>query len=156
MSSHSKHNLHSHAKRLFRCFSDSTQLNEDDIHRIYYLDLRGILNDEKALRSFHSYLRNKHTGDPSEVKQLLDIHSRVKELIMEQRLVSDDEVEELSDLGLPYDKEKRLSRSRSVDSTRHCLVDIQEECEKEIELNSSYKQFKEALLLKVKRGYHHK
>lgn len=129
----------------------------EEVQRIYTLtnSVQQTLLDSAAVKLLHRYLETQRAGDKSEVEQNLDIYEKCDEYLQEvQRTFTQDEIDELSALGLPYDQEQDLTR-RTLSGQRteiHLgLCRIQGKCCNEIEASNDFKDFRNAILAKMKR-----
>ncbi|XP_062122515.1 uncharacterized protein LOC133836190 [Drosophila sulfurigaster albostrigata] len=143
--------------KLIKCFCGCSDMTVEEVQRIYTLtnDVHQTLLDTDATRLLHRYLEQQRAGDKKEVEQFLDIYEKCAEYLQEtQRTFAQDEIEELIDLGLPYDLEQDLTR-RTLNGQRSeinlGLYRIQGKCRNEIEASSDFKDFRNAILAKMRR-----
>lgn len=144
------------AIRLLRCFCGCTALTEGEVQRIYQLSVQATLIDRQAVQIFRAYLALHRSGDKSLAEQYLDVYEQCNALLLQQgeRTITLDELDELSDLGLPYFLESDLRdqiRTGEADNITRCLLRIQGECRNEIEVSQEYKLYKDAILNKLRQ-----
>ncbi|XP_037949426.1 uncharacterized protein LOC119680593 [Teleopsis dalmanni] len=143
------------AKRLLRCFCGCMEMTEDEVQRIYRLSTQATLIDRQATKLLRSYLQLKRSGDKSEAEQFLDIYEKCGEYATQENcgILTLDELDELCDLGLPYHMEKELKlviQTGECSNIERCLLRIQGECRNEIEASQEYKDYKSAILDKLR------
>ncbi|KAH8359689.1 hypothetical protein KR093_008323, partial [Drosophila rubida] len=143
--------------KLIKCFCGCSDMTVEEVQRIYTLtnDVHQTLLDTDATRLLHRYLEQKRAGDKKEVEQYLDIYEKCAEYLQEtQRTFTQDEIDELVDLGLPYDLEQDLTR-RTLNGQRSeinlGLYRIQGKCRNEIQASSDFQDFRNAILDKMRR-----
>lgn len=141
------------AKPLLKCFCGCGDLTEDEVKRIYRLNTQETLINSQASRLLRKYLEINRKGDKSFAEQMLDVYEKSEEYMNDFRLLTEDELEELADLGLPYPLEKELLaniQTGEKSNIERCIRRIQGECRNEIEASPEYTQYKEAILVKLK------
>ncbi|KAH8280045.1 hypothetical protein KR018_001847, partial [Drosophila ironensis] len=145
------------ALKLIKCFCGCSDMTEQEVNRIYALtnSTHHTLLDPEATRLLRAYLKSERSGDKDMAEQYLDIYEKCAELLQEkQRAFTQDEVDELVDLGLPYDLERDLTRRllAGKQSDIHAgLIRVQSKCCNEIEASSEYRGFRDAIVDKLKR-----
>ncbi|XP_068157121.1 uncharacterized protein [Drosophila tropicalis] len=145
------------AVRLIKCFCGCSDMTVEEVHRIYTLtnSVHETLLDAPATKLLARFMELQRSGDKNEAEQYLEIYEKCAEFLMEeQRTFTQDEVDELVDLGLPYDLEQDLSR-RMLSSQRTeislGLYRIQGKCRNEIEASNDFRDFRNAILEKMRR-----
>ncbi|XP_016935366.4 uncharacterized protein [Drosophila suzukii] len=140
-----------------RCFCGCSDMTVEEVKRIYLLtnNVHHTLVDPDATRLLRKFMETRRSGDKVEAEQYLDIYEKCAEFLAEnQRTFTQDEVDELVDLGLPYDLEQDLSR-RMLSANRtdiSCgLNRIQGKCRNEIEASSDFRDFRDAIVAKMRR-----
>ncbi|KAL7727506.1 hypothetical protein ACLKA6_002127 [Drosophila palustris] len=142
--------------QLIKCFCGCSDMTVEEVQRIYTLtnSVQQTLLDSDARRLLHRFLELNRSGDKSEVEQYLDIYEKCVEYLQEdQRTFTQDEIDELCDLGLPYDLEQDLTRrARNGQRTEINLGlnRIQGKCRNKIEESGSFKDFRNAILAKMR------
>lgn len=144
------------AIRLLRCFCGCTALTEGEVQRIYQLSVQATLIDRQAVQIFRTYLALYRSGDKSLAEQYLDVYEQCNVLLLQrdEKILTLDELDELSELGLPYYLECDLRdqiRTGETDNITRCLLRIQGECRNEIEISQEYKSYKDAILSKLRQ-----
>lgn len=142
-------------KRLLKCFCGCGDLTEDEVKRIYRFSTQETLINPKASRLLrkHMELNRLNGGDKSMTEQFLDIYEKSEDYMNQCILLTEDELEELAELGLPYSLEKELLaniQTGDKSNIERCIRRIQGECRNEIEASLEYTHYKDALLLKLK------
>lgn len=129
----------------------------EEVRRIYTLtnSVQQTLLDDAAKRLLHRYLELHRTGDKGEVEQSLDIYEKCDEFLKElNHTFTQDEINELCELGLSYEQEQDLTR-RTLSGQRTeinlGLYRIQGRCRNEIEASREFKDFRDAILAKMRR-----
>ncbi|EDV91035.1 uncharacterized protein LOC6568077 [Drosophila grimshawi] len=146
--------------QLIKCFCGCSDMTVEEVQRIYTLtnSVQQTLLDGAATRLLHRYLELQRSGDKSEVEQFLDIYEKCDEFLQEeQRTFTQDEIDELCDLGLPYHLEQdlaRRARNGQAIEIKSGLCRVQGECRNEIEASSDFKDFRNAILAKMRRIPH--
>jgi len=144
--------------QLIKCFCGCSDMTVEEVQRIYTLtnSVQQTLLDGDARRLLHRYLELHRSGDKNEVEQYLDVYEKCDEYLQEdQRAFTQDEIDELCDLGLPFDLEQDLTRrTRNGQRTEINLGlnRIQGKCRNEIEASSNFKDFRNAILAKMRKG----
>lgn len=141
-------------QRLLKCFCGCSGLTVEDVQRIYRLNAHGLVTDDQATKLFQSFLtKEKQYGDDSLAQQFLNIHRYVQRLrANKEQQITQDDIDELVDLGLPWDKERKLTEAlenESPDEIESSLKEIQTQCSNEIGLSAEYKRFQAAILKKL-------
>lgn len=143
--------------QLIKCFCGCTDMTVEEVHRIYNItnSVQQTLLDRDATRLLHRYLELQRTGDKGEIEQFLDIYEKCDEFLKESNhTFAQDEIDELCDLGLSYDQEQDLTR-RTLGGQRTeinlGLMRIQGRCRNEIEASREFKDFRDAILAKMRR-----
>ncbi|KAH8363631.1 hypothetical protein KR084_012519, partial [Drosophila pseudotakahashii] len=143
--------------QLIKCFCGCSDMTVAEVRRIYSLSnsVHETLLDKDATRLLRKFMETRRSGDKDEAEQYLDIYEKCAEFLAEnQRTFAQDEVDELIDLGLPYDLEQDLSRRMlSADRTdiNRGLYRIQGKCRNEIECSSDFRDFRDAIVAKMRR-----
>ncbi|XP_017009055.2 uncharacterized protein [Drosophila takahashii] len=143
--------------QLIKCFCGCSDMTIAEVRRIYSLSnsVHETLLDKEATRLLRKFMETRRSGDKDEAEQYLDIYEKCAEFLEEnQRTFAQDEVDELVDLGLPYDLEQDLSRRMlSADRTdiNRGLYRIQGKCRNEIEASSDFRDFRDAIVAKMRR-----
>lgn len=143
--------------QLIRCFCGCSNMTVAEVRRIYVLSnsVHETLLDAEATRLLRKFMETRRSGDKDEAEQYLDIYEKCAEFLAEhQRTFTQDEVDELVDMGLPYDLEQDLSRRMlSADRTdiSSGLYRIQSKCRNEIEGSSDFRDFRDAIADKMRR-----
>lgn len=127
------------------------------MERLYQLSVQGTLIDRQALQILHSYFALHRSGDKTLAEQYLDVYEQCDTLLLQldDKILTLDELDELSDLGLPYFLECDLRdqiRTGDRENITRCLLRIQGECRNEIEISQEYKSYKDAILAKLKQS----
>lgn len=128
-----------------------------EVRRIYTLSnsVHETLLDPEATRLLRRFMETRRSGDKNEAEQYLEIYEKCAELLQEaQRTFTQDEVDELVDLGLPYDLEQDLSRrmlSGGRTDINLGLYRIQGKCRNEIEASGDFRDFRDAIADKLRR-----
>lgn len=138
---------------MLKCFCGCSELTEDEVKRIHYLNVAGVLDDNKAIKILNSYLKSINSGDDSDIVQYINIHKKVTQLIADGCEITEDDIEELSEMGLRYELERKLQtfeRRNNPNEIYGCLLEIQNDCQNEIELHQHFKGFKNAMLRKLR------
>ncbi|XP_016949774.1 uncharacterized protein LOC108024381 [Drosophila biarmipes] len=143
--------------QLIKCFCGCSDMTVAEVKRIYLLSnsVQQTLVDADATKLLRRFMESRRNGDKVEAEQYLDIYEKCAEFLAEsQRTFTQDEVDELVDLGLPYDLEQDLSK-RMLSANRtdiSCgLNRIQGRCRNEIEASSDYRDFRDAITAKMRR-----
>ncbi|KAI8045930.1 uncharacterized protein LOC128256429 [Drosophila gunungcola] len=143
--------------QLIKCFCGCSDMSPAEVRRIYSLtnSVHESLLDPQATRLFRKFLEMKRSGDKTAAEQYLDIYEKCAEFLLEtQRTFTQDEVDELVDLDLPYDLEQDLSRrmlSGNRTDINSGLYRIQGKCRNEIEASSDFADFRNAIVDKMRR-----
>lgn len=139
-------------KPLLKCFCGCGDLTEEEVRRIYRFNTQETLINRQSWRLLRKYLEMNRKGDKSLAEQYLDVYDKSEDYMNENRLLTEDELEELAELGLPYHLEKELLtniQTGEKSNIERCIRRIQGECRNEIEASPEYAQFKEAILAKL-------
>ncbi|XP_017052686.1 uncharacterized protein LOC108095886 [Drosophila ficusphila] len=143
--------------QLIKCFCGCSDMTISEVRRIYTLSnsVHETLLDPEATRLLQKFMETRRSGDKNEAEQYLEIYEKCAEFLAEhQRTFTQDEVDELVDMGLPYDLEQDLSRRMlSADRTdiNRGLYRIQGKCRNEIEASSDFRDFRDAIADKMRR-----
>ncbi|XP_022217342.1 uncharacterized protein LOC111070771 [Drosophila obscura] len=142
--------------RLVKCFCGCSDMTVEEVHRIYTLtnSVHETLLDAEATKLLRTFMKLRRSGDKNEAEQHLEIYEKCAEFLKEaQRTFTQDEVDELCDLGLPYDSEQDLSK-RMLGGQRSDislgLYRIQGKCRNEIEASSDFRDFRDAIRDKMR------
>ncbi|KAH8332886.1 hypothetical protein KR074_002322, partial [Drosophila pseudoananassae] len=145
------------AVQLIKCFCGCSDMTVEEVQRIYTLtnSIHQTLLDPEASKLFRRFLETKRSGDKDAAEQYLDIYEKCSEFLQEtQHTFAQDEVDELVDLGLPYDLEQDLTR-RALGGQRTDinlgLYRVQGKCRNEIEASSEFRDFRVAIVDKMRR-----
>lgn len=143
--------------QLIKCFCGCSDMTIEEVQRIFTLtnSVHQTLLDNDAKRLLHRFLELHRRGDKGEVEQFLDIYEKCDEFLKEyNHTFTQDEIEELVDLGLARDQEQDLTR-RTLSGQRTeinlGLYRIQGRCRNEIEASKEFKDFRDAILAKMRR-----
>ncbi|XP_030369866.1 uncharacterized protein LOC115620656 [Scaptodrosophila lebanonensis] len=142
-------------KRIIKCFCGCTDMTVEEVRRIYRLanSVRETLLDSEASRLLRQFMTLHRSGDRSEAEQYLDIYEKCSEFLKEdQHTFAQNNIEELCDLGLPYDLEQDMTRrmlNGQQTDIKLGLNRIQGKCCKEIEVSQNFDDFKKAILKKL-------
>lgn len=143
--------------QLIKCFCGCSDMTIEEVQRIFTLtnSVHQTLIDNDAKRLLHRFLELHRSGDKGEVEQFLDIYEKCDEFLKEtNHTFTQDEIDELVDLGLSYDLEQDLTR-RTLGGQRTeinlGLYRIQGKCRNEIEASKEFKDFRGAILAKMRR-----
>ncbi|KAH8419170.1 hypothetical protein KR222_007595, partial [Zaprionus bogoriensis] len=143
--------------QLIKCFCGCSDMTVEEVQRIYTLtnSVQQTLLDSDATRLFHRYLETQRAGDKGEVEQFLEIYEKCDQFLKEsQHTFAQDEINELCDLGLAWDQEQDLTR-RALSGQRTeinlGLYRVQGKCRNEIEASEEFKDFRNAILAKMRR-----
>ncbi|XP_016980854.1 uncharacterized protein LOC108045896 [Drosophila rhopaloa] len=142
---------------LIKCFCGCTDMTPAEVQRIYTLSnsVHETLLDKDATTLLSNYMKSRRSGDKNEAEQYLEIYEKCALFLADtQHTFTRDEVDELVDLGLPYDMERDLiSRMLSGDRTdiNSGLNRIQGKCRNEIEASSDFREFRDAIADKMRR-----
>ncbi|XP_017035004.1 uncharacterized protein [Drosophila kikkawai] len=143
--------------KLIKCFCGCSDMTVTEVRRIYTLSnsVHETLLDADASRLLHRFMESRRSGDKNEAEQYLEIYEKCAELLQEtQRAFTQDEVDELVDLGLPYDLEQDLSRrmlSGQQTDINLGLYRIQGRCRTEIEGSGDFRDFRDSIADKLRR-----
>ncbi|KAI9580551.1 uncharacterized protein LOC119638792 [Glossina fuscipes] len=139
-------------KRLLKCFCGCQEMTEEEVQRLYQLNVQATLIDHRAVKIFKSFLKQSRCGE-NITEQYLDVYEQCGAyMLQDDKILTLDELDELSDLGLPYDLERDLRnqiRTGDCDNINRCLLRIQGECRNKIERSQEYKNYKAAILSKL-------
>ncbi|XP_055905675.1 uncharacterized protein LOC129941141 isoform X2 [Eupeodes corollae] len=141
------------SKPLLKCFCGCGDLTEDEVKRIYRLSTQETLINPQASRLLRKHMELNRRGDKSVAEQMLDVYEKSEEYMRDFRLLTEDELEELAELGLTYSMEKELLaniQTGEKSNIERCIRRIQGECRNEIEASPEYTLYKEAILKKLK------
>lgn len=125
----------------------------DEVQRIYQFSVQETLINRQALALFKSFLKQARSGDKSTTEQFVEVYEQCG-LYMRANvpILTLDELDELVDLGLPYNLEKELHnqiQTGDSDNITRCLLRIQGDMRNNIELSDEYKDYKNAILKKL-------
>ncbi|KAH8251613.1 hypothetical protein KR038_003044, partial [Drosophila bunnanda] len=143
--------------KLIKCFCGCSDMTVSEVRRIYTLSnsVHETLLDADANRLLHAFMESRRSGDKNEAEQYLDIYGQCATLLQEaQRAFTQDDVDELVDLGLPYDLEQDLSRrilSGQRTDINLGLYRIQGRCRIEIENSGDFRDFRDSIAEKLRR-----
>ncbi|XP_030564058.1 uncharacterized protein LOC115764904 isoform X2 [Drosophila novamexicana] len=143
--------------QLIKCFCGCSDMTVAEVQRIYTLtnSVHQTLLDSAAAMLLRRYLELQRAGDKNETEQYLDIYEKCAEFLQEeQRTFTQDEIDELCDLGLAYDLEQdltRRTRNGQASEIKLGLYRIQGKCRNEIEASSDFQDFRNAILAKMRR-----
>jgi len=145
------------AKKYLRCFCNCSDLTVEDVKKIYRLSAQETLINRQACTLFEKFLKKNQSGDESETQQFLKIYQKCDDYInnIQDKLITEKEVEELSDLGLERWQEVELEKEvRTGDSYKieMCLRRIQGRSRNKIESSYEYTSFKDAILKKLRNA----
>lgn len=128
-----------------------------EVQRIYALtnSVHQTLLDPEATKLFRRFMETRRSGDKDAAEQYLDIYVKCSEFLQDtQHTFAQDEVDELVDLGLPFDLEQDLTR-RALSGQRNDinlgLYRVQGKCRNEIEASSEFRDFRDAIVDKMRR-----
>lgn len=128
-------------------------MTEEEVKRIYQLNVQATLIDRQALNLLKSFVQQSRCGDKSTTEQLLEVYEQCGKYMMANvSIVTLDELDELCEMGLPYHLEKTLHeqiKTGDSDNITRCLFRIQGDLRNEIEMSEEYKDFKDAILKKL-------
>ncbi|ALC45965.1 CG12883 [Drosophila busckii] len=141
---------------LIKCFCGCTDMTVDEVQRIYTLtnSVLQTLLDSAARRLLQRFLETERAGDKKGAEIYLEIYIKCAEYLKDTCTFTQDEIDELDDLGLPYHLTQELTRrTLNADRTKInlCLNNIQNICSKEIEASSEFRRFRDAILAKMNR-----
>lgn len=143
------------AQRLLKCFCGCQEMTEEEVQRIYQLNVQATLIDRPAIKLLKSFLQQGRSGDKSITEQLLEVYEQCGKYMMANvSILTLDELDELCEMGLPYHLEKSLHeqiKTGDCDNITRCLFRIQGDLRNEIEMSKEYKDFKDAILNKLKQ-----
>ncbi|XP_016980855.1 uncharacterized protein LOC108045897 [Drosophila rhopaloa] len=142
---------------LIKCFCGCTDMTPAEVQRIYTLSnsVHETLLDEEATKLFRKFMESRRSGDKNEAEQYLEIYEKCALFLADtQHTITHDGVNELVDLGLPYDlaqdMSKRLLSADRMD-INNGLNRIQGKCRNEIEASSDFREFRDAIAEKMRR-----
>ncbi|EDW81828.1 uncharacterized protein Dwil_GK25466 [Drosophila willistoni] len=134
--------------RLIKCFCGCSDMTVEEVHRIYTLTIVSeTLLDVPDTKLLARFMELRRFGNKNDAEQYLEIYEKYAELIMEEkRTFTQDKVDELVDLGLPYDLEQDLSRRLLSGQQREIslrLYQLQGKCRNEIEASNDFRRVPE-------------
>ncbi|XP_039970550.1 uncharacterized protein LOC120782375 [Bactrocera tryoni] len=149
------------AVRLLKCFCGCSEMTEDEVRRIYRLSTQDTLNDPRAAKIFRKFLEQDRCGDKGEIENYLDIYELCNNYLKETCLTND-QLTALVEMELKYYLEKKLNLyimmleeeqkpDIHIHEVERDLKRIQADCRSEIEASDEYKNYKQAILNKLKR-----
>ncbi|XP_014092154.2 uncharacterized protein [Bactrocera oleae] len=150
------------AVRLLKCFCGCSEMTEDEVRRIYRLSTQETLNDLRAAKMFRKFLEQDRCGDKGEIECYLDIYELCNNYLKESSLTYD-QINTLVEMELKYYLEKKLNlyimmleEKQKPDIHIHeierDIKRIQADYRSEIEASDQFKNYKQAILNKLKRG----
>lgn len=150
------------AVRLLKCFCGCSEMTEDEVRRIYRLSTQETLNDLRAAKMFRKFLEQDRCGDKGEIECYLDIYELCNNYLKESSLTYD-QINALVEMELKYYLEKKLNlyimmleEKQKPDIHIHeierDIKRIQADYRSEIEASDQFKNYKQAILNKLKRG----
>lgn len=137
-------------------------MTEDEVRRIYRLSTQETLNDLRAAKMFRKFLEQDRCGDKGEIECYLDIYELCNNYLKESSLTYD-QINALVEMELKYYLEKKLNlyimmleEKQKPDIHIHeierDIKRIQADYRSEIEASDQFKNYKQAILNKLKRG----
>ncbi|XP_017008986.2 uncharacterized protein [Drosophila takahashii] len=137
------------AQEMIKCFCGCSDISVADVLRIQDLfgRVKDTLANKLAAKLFRQFMEQRRRGDKNETQQYLDIYEKCVQLEA-QPIVTPEDFNELSKLGLPRDLEKDLKDNRM--EINQCLIRIQVKCCNEIEASDDFHDFKLAIAKKLK------
>ncbi|XP_017470832.1 PREDICTED: uncharacterized protein LOC108362404 [Rhagoletis zephyria] len=149
------------AKRLLTCFCGCSEMSEEEVRRIYRLNAQDTLNDSRAAQIFRRFLEQERCGDKSEVENFLDIYEICGEFLREDSLTFE-QLNTLIEMELKYYLEKKLNlyimmieekqrQDIHIHEIERDLKRIQADYRSEIEASEEYRNYKHAILNKLKQ-----
>lgn len=145
-----------------KCFCGCSEMTEDEVRRIYRLSTQETLNDLRAAKMFRKFLEQDRCGDKGEIECYLDIYELCNNYLKESSLTYD-QINALVEMELKYYLEKKLNlyimmleEKQKPDIHIHeierDIKRIQADYRSEIEASDQFKNYKQAILNKLKRG----
>ncbi|KAM7364082.1 uncharacterized protein ACRADG_000737 [Cochliomyia hominivorax] len=141
------------AQRLLRCFCGCREMTIEEVQRIYQFSVQETLINRQSLALFKSFLKQARSGDKSTTEQYVEVYEQCDTYMRDKQVILTlDELDELVDLGLPYNLERELHQQIQTgdsDNITRCLLRIQGDIRNCIELSDEYKEYKNAILKKL-------
>lgn len=136
-------------------------MTEDEVRRIYRLSTQETLNDSRAAKIFRKFLEQDRCGDKGEIESYLDIYELCNDYLKESALTFE-QLNALVEMELKFYLEKKLNlyimmleeKQRPdihIHEIERDLKRIQADYRCEIEASDEYKNYKQAILNKLKR-----
>ncbi|XP_053945159.1 uncharacterized protein LOC128854785 [Anastrepha ludens] len=149
------------AMRLLTCFCGCSEMSEEEVRRIYRLNAQDTLNDTKAAQIFRRFLEQDRCGEKGEIENYLDIYEMCSEYLKEDCLTFD-QLNALYEMELKYYLEKKLNlyimlleekqrENIHIHEIERDLKRIQADYRCEIEASEEYRNYKHAILKKLKQ-----
>ncbi|XP_037718381.1 uncharacterized protein LOC119552705 [Drosophila subpulchrella] len=138
------------AQKMIKCFCGCSEISVEELLRIK--DLIGrvmdILSDPPAAKLLREFMEERRSGDRNLAEQYLDIFEKCAQLKAQPTITTED-LDELINLGLPYELEKDLKDNRM--ESRDFLNRIETKCCNIIEASADFRDFELAIAKKVQQ-----
>ncbi|XP_067628624.1 uncharacterized protein [Eurosta solidaginis] len=147
--------------QMLKCFCGCSEMTENEVRRIYRLSTKETLSDTRAAQIFRRFLEQERCDEKGEIEVYLDIYELCSEYLKQDYLTFD-QLNTLIDLELKYYLEKKLKlyvilleeKQRpniNLHEIERDLKRVQDDYRSEIEASGEYRNYKHALLNKLKQ-----
>lgn len=117
-----------------------------ELRRLINLNIQHTLADKNALEMLKSFLQKRSNGDKSLIELYIELFEKCSTYLKQSPEITKEQLEELCDMGLPYDIETGKLNMISRGDAKTCARLILEEVCKKIETQQEYEEFRNDLL----------